>query len=106
MTKDMQSEEEATDVLAAEEFVVPAPDPALRPENLSLPPDPISEEEPHDVLAAEEFAMPAPDEAHVSPPAAVGKRPLLLRLIAIPVTALLAAGVWLWRRGRRQRKAD
>jgi hypothetical protein len=37
------------DVLAAEEFVVPAPAPELHADD------------PHDVLAAEEFVMPAPD---------------------------------------------
>jgi hypothetical protein len=40
--------EEARDVLAAEEFGVPAADPRLH------------REEAHDVLAAEEFAVPAP----------------------------------------------
>src|SRR4051794_31492496 len=40
--------EEAHDVLAAEEFAVPAPVPGLRGEGA------------HDVLAAEEFAVPAP----------------------------------------------
>jgi hypothetical protein len=39
----------ARDVLAAEEFGMPAPDPELH------------SGEPHDVLAAEEFGMPAPD---------------------------------------------
>ena len=58
-------EEEVTDVLAAEEFAVPAPDPALTPEQLDLPSDLVGDE-PRDVLAAEEFAMPAPDEAHVT----------------------------------------
>jgi hypothetical protein len=52
-------EEPAHDVLAAEEFAVPAPDPALRPEPIALPDDPTGIAEPHDVLAAEEFAMPA-----------------------------------------------
>jgi hypothetical protein len=37
------------DVLAAEEFVVPAPDPGLHRDQV------------HDVLAAEEFVVPAPD---------------------------------------------
>jgi hypothetical protein len=37
------------DVLAAEEFVVPAPDPGLHGDDV------------HDVLAAEEFVVPAPD---------------------------------------------
>ena len=52
--------EPAHDVLAAEEFAVPAPDPALRHDRVSLPDDPTGIAEPHDVLAAEEFAMPAP----------------------------------------------
>jgi hypothetical protein len=70
------------DVLAAEEFVVPAPDPGLhvdRPHDVlaaeefelgtadpvlhrgrvTPPPDPSGIAEPHDVLAAEEFAVPA-----------------------------------------------
>ena len=44
---------------------MPAPDPALTPEQLDLPTDLVGEE-PRDVLAAEEFAMPAPDEARVT----------------------------------------
>ncbi|HEY6397073.1 MAG TPA: hypothetical protein VIX82_06435 [Solirubrobacteraceae bacterium] len=52
-------EEPAHDVLAAEEFAVPAPDPALRHEPVALPEDPTGIAEPHDVLAAEEFALPA-----------------------------------------------
>jgi hypothetical protein len=45
------------DVLAAEEFVVPAPDPGLHGDG------------PHDVLAAEEFVVPAPDPGlHVDRP--------------------------------------
>lgn len=52
-------EEDAHDVLAAEAFAVPAPDPDLRHEQVVLPDDPSGIEAPHDVLAAEEFAMPA-----------------------------------------------
>ncbi|MFZ0089216.1 MAG: hypothetical protein WAL63_06910, partial [Solirubrobacteraceae bacterium] len=48
------------DVLAAEEFGVPAEDPALHHGPVPLPGDPTGIAEPHDVLAAEEFAMPAP----------------------------------------------
>ena len=51
--------DEAHDVLAAEEFVVPAPDPAIHHGPVALPDDPSGIVEPHDVLAAEEFAMPA-----------------------------------------------
>jgi hypothetical protein len=51
---------EAHDVLAAEEFAVPAPDPTLHHPPVVLPADLTGAEEPRDVLAAEEFAMPAP----------------------------------------------
>jgi hypothetical protein len=53
-------EDPAHDVLAAEEFGVPARDPSLQPGPIALPSDPTGIAEPHDVLAAEEFAMPAP----------------------------------------------
>ena len=46
--------EEPHDVLAAEEFAMPARSAG------DPPPDPTGIREPHDVLAAEEFAMPAP----------------------------------------------
>lgn len=57
----------AHDVLAAEEFGVPAPDPSLRHGPVTLPGDPAGSAEPHDVLAAEEFAMPAPSSAAAEP---------------------------------------
>jgi len=48
------------DVLAAEEFGMPASDPVLHHHDpVTLPSDPTGIIEPHDVLAAEEFAMPA-----------------------------------------------
>jgi hypothetical protein len=48
------------DILAAEGFAVPAPDPGLHHhEPVVLPPDPTGIPEPHDVLAAEEFPIPA-----------------------------------------------
>jgi hypothetical protein len=61
--------EPAHDVLAADQFAMPAPDPALRHNPVSLPDDPTGIAEPHDVLAAEEFAMPAP------PPGGFAARP-------------------------------
>jgi hypothetical protein len=50
----------AHDILAAEEFGVPTRDPGLHHGPVTLPDDPSGIAEPHDVLAAEEFAMPAP----------------------------------------------
>ncbi|MGH2858760.1 MAG: hypothetical protein ACRDMJ_14900 [Solirubrobacteraceae bacterium] len=47
------------DVLAADEFAVGARDPALNHGPVALPEDPTGIAEPHDVLAAEEFALPA-----------------------------------------------
>ena len=53
--------DDAHDVLAAEEFGVPAGDPVLHHHGpVTLPGDPTGIAEPHDVLAAEEFALPAP----------------------------------------------
>ena len=52
---------EPHDVLAAEQFAMPAPEAAWHPERpLQLPPEPNASDRAHDVLAAEEFAMPAP----------------------------------------------
>jgi hypothetical protein len=54
------NEEPAHDVLAAEAFAMPAPDPELHHHGpVVLPEDPTGIAEPHDVLAAEEFPMPA-----------------------------------------------
>src|SRR5258708_5895855 len=61
---------EAHDILAAEEFAMPAEDPTLHHGPVSLPEDPSGDTEPHDILAAEEFAMPAlpPWESGLPPP--------------------------------------
>ena len=98
MSYDPESEGPVSDVLAAEEFGVPAPDPALTPEELDLPRDLVGDQ-PRDVLAAEEFAMPAPDEARVPPGA--GRRPPFARLVAINLPPLVGAA-WLYRRLRRR----
>ena len=53
--------EEPHDVLAAEQFAMPARQAAWHAEPPpQLPPEPNASDRPHDVLAAEEFAMPAP----------------------------------------------
>lgn len=57
-----EDQEEVHDVLAAEEFGVPAPDPLLHHQPLNVPEDPDDpegQEPPHDVLAGEEFPIPA-----------------------------------------------
>lgn len=61
----------AHDVLAAEEFALPASDPTIRRSPVVLPDDPSGIIEPHDVLAAEEFALPA-SPPHPSGPFAGG----------------------------------
>lgn len=78
--------EHAHDVLAAEEFVVPARDPGLHHGPVLLPGDPTGIAEAHDVLAAEEFAMPAPPPRASETPRAHGS----LRRGA---TALMGAGL-------------
>jgi len=88
----------AHDVLAAEEFGVPAPDPRLRvepvrdvlaAEEFGVPgPDPkLTSEPPHDVLAADEFPVPAPSD--VAEPAAARDWP---PRVAIAVAGLLLVG--------------
>jgi hypothetical protein len=81
----------AHDVLAAEEFALPASDPSIGHARVVLPDDPSGISEPHDVLAAEEFALPA------SPPhpgglivesTRGGKRPLVLIAAALGLLML------------------
>jgi hypothetical protein len=57
---EIPDERSAHDILAAEAFAVPGPDPTLRHVPITLPDDPTGIAEAHDILAAEEFAMPAP----------------------------------------------
>jgi hypothetical protein len=79
--------EAAHDVLAAEAFAMPAPDPDLhRRGPIQLPEDPTGLAEPHDILAAEEFPMPA---SHAPPTgtAALAERRGGLPRLAIEVAA-------------------
>ena len=87
--------EPAHDVLAAEEFGMPARDPALHHGPVALPGDPTGISEPHDVLAAEEFAMPAPPPGAHQP---AQRRP---RRRSLWVAGALGAFVALRRRRRR-----
>jgi hypothetical protein len=79
------------DILAAEAFVVPAPEPELHAHGpVQLPEDPSGITEPHDVLAAEEFAMPAPRPGGGRLPTArqrVGERKASLLLLGAGVLA-------------------
>ena len=97
------SSERPHDVLAAEQFAMPAPEAAWHPERpLELPPEPNASDEPHDVLAAEEFAMPAPPP-HVQFAAApaASPRPSRRRLGALAAGLGAALAVVLRRRRRR-----
>jgi hypothetical protein len=94
--------DEAHDVLAAEEFAVPAPDPAIHHGPVELPADLTGSAEPRDVLAAEEFAMPAgPPGAHsqLGMPSGGGLGPLPVLVGAWLVTRVVRR----WRRRRRER---
>jgi hypothetical protein len=81
--------EEPHDVLAADEFAMPA----RGDYGLHLPRDPYGIEEPHHVLAAEEFAMPSgPDRvAHAIKSDGAGRLVKLLGAAALLV--LLYAAV-------------
>jgi len=98
------TDSEPVDVLAAEEFAVPAPDPALHHENLILPPDLIGDEA-HEVLAAEEFAMPSPDEAHHADVVLPTRNQTALR-VAVNLAPLLALWAFRLRRRRKRRSQD
>ncbi len=81
--------EPAHDILAAEEFGVPAADPELHHHGpVVLPDDPSGIAEPHDILAAEAFAMPAA-RRHESPPtlAERARSPRGMLQIAVAFTA-------------------
>ena len=94
-------DEQAHDVLAAEEFAMPAPDPILHHhEPITLPGDPTGIAEPHDVLAAEEFAMPAGRPAVSGLPAAAGSESGRGRILALAG----ALGLLLLSRRRRARR--
>lgn len=57
--EELDAPEPPHDVLAAEAFAVPSPDPELKHRRVVVPEDPAGVPEPHDVLAADEFPMPA-----------------------------------------------
>jgi len=86
------ADEPAHDVLAAEEFAVPAADPDLSHRPVILPEDPSGIDAPHDILAAEEFAMPAvsphSDEGHAR--RARARRGLLLASAGAAFAALVS----------------
>jgi hypothetical protein len=91
------AEEPAHDVLAAEAFAVPAPDPELRHGPVVLPEDPTGIEEPHDILAAEDFAIPAPKG---NAGARAASRARARRRFAIGGAAAALAGLLTLRRRR------
>jgi hypothetical protein len=88
-------QEPVHDVLAAEEFAVGAPDPALHPHIVVIPAEPGAGPAPHDVLAADEFAVPAGRPVAPEPAAGSPARGRLIAGVAIAVLATLR-----WRRRR------
>ncbi len=93
----------AHDVLAAEEFGVPAPDPDLHHHGpVALPEDPTGIAEPHDVLAAEEFALPAPRYGGGEPFGVTRRTALPSRRTTF---ALAGLAVSFLRRRRRKRRS-
>jgi hypothetical protein len=59
MRRMAEQKDPAHDVLAAEMYAVPAPDPTIHHAPVVLPSDLTGADAPRDVLAAEEFALPA-----------------------------------------------
>jgi hypothetical protein len=96
---------EPHDVLAAEEFAMPAPEAAWRDRPIELPPEPNASDEPHDVLAAEQFAMPAPPPhiAFAEPPAPA-QRPSRRGLAAAAAGLAAALAALVHRRHRDRRR--
>jgi hypothetical protein len=93
--------EEAHDVLAAEEFAMPAPDPTLHHAPVVLPTDLTGVAEARDVLAAEEFAMPAGHAGGGAPP--TPPEPWV-RAVVWGVVALFVARTLLRLLSRRSRR--
>jgi hypothetical protein len=87
MTDSPQGNDEAHDILAAEEFAIPGREPGVPRD-----PDP----RPHDILAAEEFAMPAPGDG---PGGRSGGGSLAWAVVAAGAALALFARL----RGRRRR---
>ena len=92
------TEDKAHDVLAADEFAVPAPAALRHRGPVVLPDDPTGDPKPHDVLAAEAFAGPSPSSSLARGTSGRGPQPR--DLIA---GAILLALVLLRARRRRAR---
>jgi hypothetical protein len=92
----------AHDVLAAEEFALPAPDPSIGHPPVLLPDDPSGIAEPHDVLAAEEFALPAsaPHPSGLAPGGSMRRGLQPAGVIGGMLGLLLVAGILRARRAR------
>jgi hypothetical protein len=95
------SDPAAHDVLAAEEFALPVPDPSITHPPVVLPADPSGIAEPHDVLAAEEFALPASPPHPGLPAMAAPRRGARAGGAILAVVGLLMVGRVLRRRGTR-----
>jgi hypothetical protein len=90
---DPQGNEEPHDVLAADEFAMPAHGDVVRARQLTLPEDPTGIVAAHDILAAEEFAMPSGPDRPLDKLRPGGGGNALALLGAAALAALLYAAV-------------
>src|SRR3954451_4153257 len=86
---DPHGNEDPHDVLAADEFAMPA----RGDYGLHLPGDPHGIAEPHDVLAADEFAMPSGPDRTLSTLKGGDRRSSLVLLAVAALAVLLYAAV-------------
>jgi MYXO-CTERM domain-containing protein len=96
-------DEQAHDVLAAEEFAMPGPEEGRAGGPVALPTDPSGQQAPHDILAAEEFAMPAARHGlEVSDPPAPARS---TSTRVLPLLGALGLGAVALLRRRRAKRA-
>jgi hypothetical protein len=92
-------DEQAHDVLAADQFAVPAPDSLRHTGPVVLPDDPTGDAEPHDILAAEGFAIPAANHTWGD---RISARPGGNARLVVELLIGLAVVMSIRRRGRRR----
>jgi hypothetical protein len=90
---DPQGNEEPHDVLAADEFAMPAHGDVVHDRQLTLPEDPTGIADPHDILAAEDFAIPAGPDRPLDELRPGGAGNAVALLVAAVLAAMLYAAL-------------